>query len=188
MIFSNCEVCGAEIKLYPSTINRKRFCGKKCLGKFMKTLTGEKNRRYGIKCSDKTKAKLSEMMTGKKGPNSPAWRGGGGIYGGYRYLYFESLSPKEQELFASMATKNKHAKYIAEHRLVVARRLGRPLTKEEKVHHVNGVKSDNRDANLSLTNDADHKKEHWKVLKEIKRLRIENMILREKLEAQSVSN
>lgn len=52
-----------------------------------------------------------------------------------------------RELGHPMATRDG---YVMEHRLVVAKHLGRILTKDEVVHHRNGDKADNRIANLEV--------------------------------------
>ncbi len=73
---------------------------------------------------------------------------------GYKEVYFNSISSEEQELFAPMFNK-KHR--VHEHRLVMARYLNRPLIGTEMVHHLNGMKRDNRIENLEL---LESKKQH----------------------------
>lgn len=77
-----------------------------------------------------------------RGEKHANWTGGRRVQAGYVYVLIQKDDP-----FACMRTV---IGYVAEHRLVMARTLGRPLTSTEQVHHINGVKSDNRPENLEL--------------------------------------
>lgn len=54
------------------------------------------------------------------------------------------------------------SRYILEHRLVVEAHLGRKLKDGEVIHHINGIKTDNRLSNLQIMTNSEHTALHAK--------------------------
>lgn len=53
--------------------------------------------------------------------------------------------------------------YVMEHILVAEEMLGRPLTDDECVHHINWIKDDNRTENLRVMTKSEHMSYHMNV-------------------------
>jgi len=76
---------------------------------------------------------------------SPHWKGGK-INNGQGYVWFHSPGHPNRT----------NGKYVLEHRLVMEQIVGRYLRRDEIVHHLNGIKNDNRPENLVLVTKNNH--------------------------------
>ncbi|MBM3120495.1 MAG: hypothetical protein FJ006_13295 [Chloroflexi bacterium] len=75
---------------------------------------------------------------------------------------------------------------ITEHRLIAALRMGRILSRDEVVRHLNGIKDDNRPENLIVGTVKDNNSDHDSIRKEVMVLREKERILAEALQQLGV--
>jgi uncharacterized protein (DUF1330 family) len=89
--------------------------------------------------------KINFKQIGLTGEEHPSWRGGTCKHSkGYILIW------KKDHPYCDVRG------YVPEHRLIIEKNLGRYLTKEEDVHHINGNKKDNRLENLELLSHGEH--------------------------------
>jgi len=124
------------------TLQTCRVCGKKFKDAYNKRNKCHACRSAKIKCASELCTRL--IYKRNNGPrycksclsvreNNPNWRGGRvKHHAGYLMLHTPDRG------------------YVLEHRLVMEQHLGRQLLPNENVHHLNGIKGDNRIENLEL--------------------------------------
>lgn len=86
------------------------------------------------------------LLTGER---ASGWRGGRVTRQGYIWVH----APDEPGAYARDG-------YILEHRLVYQRTRGVILPRHVEVHHINGVRDDNRPENLMASAKGEHKRTH----------------------------
>lgn len=165
---TNCKKCGEEMSVTAFRLKngRGKFCSKKCKGEWWKgkkhpnpRKTQGENKKC-LKCGKEfyvPKSQLSQNYCSSKcrylcplyresisGKNAGTWKGGRMMIKGYVYTH----SPKHPH--------RNSGNYVAEHRLVMERHLGRYLLPTEDVHHINKKKDDNRIENLKIVCHSNH--------------------------------
>jgi hypothetical protein len=158
--FRTCAWCGTERYVLKSVVRPETrfYCSRECFGKG-----------------------LSKFNVGAAHHN---FKGGDGWFitpNGYAQVRWSTLPEADR-----LRVYRSKSGWVMEHRVVMARILGRPIRPGEKVHHRNGVKHDNRPENLEVAVDnGEHTKLHASVYAELRRLRLENEQLRSRLAERS---
>lgn len=147
-IKTKCDYCYSDMYIIPIKfkLHKRHFCNLFCCRNFRKENpeiynTPERNRnvslgRIGLKQSKEAKQKMSLAKKGKViGDKNSNWKGGKSFVKGYIRVY----SPTHL-----YSIKN----YVLEHRLIAEQFLGRFLTKEEVIHHLDENKKNNKPENL----------------------------------------
>ena len=102
-------------------------------------------KRHGYKARSLSEAQKTAVEEGRHF----RYKGGRTNDGGYNVLLIKPEDP-----FYCM--RKGKTNYILEHRYIMAQHFGRPLSKEEIVHHLNGIRNDNRIVNLAIVNCHTH--------------------------------
>jgi hypothetical protein len=188
-MFIKCDKCGKEFKTYPSLVKAgRRYCSKKCKGEDMRGIpswnSGKKCPQISAGCMGREapnkgktfkhtetcqcpfcknhRGEYISPVKGKKlphltGPNANHWGNGKTLIDGYVMIY----SPEHPNC--------RKDKYYPEHRLVWEKHNHRILTPEEKIHHIDGTRTNNKIENLMyFPTESDHQRYHAKLRRENK--------------------
>lgn len=144
-----CDWCGTEFERYESKIKGKahHFCSKRCLADYSNK---EKNPIAHANLKDYSNMSIHLSALNRQLNSS-------------RMTY--EVRAKIRNSSLNKGKGKSYSKYygVHEHRIVAEKMLGRPLSKEETIHHIDGNKRNNSPSNLLiLASQSEHAKLHMR--------------------------
>lgn len=136
------------IQLQKDGVRRKtwqKYFTKICVVCFEPFLASHKKNSY---CSHSCHAKILPIT--QKGADNPLWKGG---------IHRRAIGAKRKQPLGYIEIWT-GSRWVGEHRLIMEKHLGTNLNSNQHVHHINGVKSDNRLENLIVLTKIEHNKLH----------------------------
>ena len=130
----------------------------------------------GIKRSVETRKKMSEAQMGEK---NHMYGKIGALAGNYKNGRMQSGNGYIYILNRDHPNKNKH-NYVFEHQLVMEKKLGRYINKNERIHHIDCNPTNNDLENLFLTDSSGAAIAHHSLNKLVKQLLDNNIIIFDK--------
>lgn len=142
--FGICILCGSNLK--ESYSKNHRYCSKECYYKDLRNRNPQAN-RICKNCNKKFRTNPAYLKRRKNA----------GLFCCREcFVEYKKKNPsiyKEKSGYIKLNQKR-------EHRVVMEKYLGRILTRNEIVHHINGKKTDNRIENLLLMTNSEHTSFH----------------------------
>lgn len=142
-----CETCGKEFKVRCSDSRLKngtvRFCSQKCAG-----ASNKKGETKECQFCGKKFYTTRHKFCSKECANS------------YKKQHYKHKTYLENGYIVEYANGNNKNNCIKQHRRIMEEHLGRKLREDEVVHHLNGIKTDNRIENLRVMSRKEHSAMH----------------------------
>lgn len=150
-----CKICGTIVTRPPRKGGTGVVCSDPCLRESRRrTAAANVAAGKGPPRNVMTEAQREAARKSITGPSAPWWKGGRALNG---RGYVTVAAPMDYPFPESVSGTNR----IREHRMVMELHLGRALSPQEVVHHINGDRADNRIDNLELHGShAEHMRAH----------------------------
>lgn len=153
-VTATCSECGKTYQTKAAWLKRVKSptCSRQCNGKARGRAFAPHGHKGRAGWTDESRASYREKMSGA---DNPAWKGGVT----YKRPKGNYIGPRYVRCPVDLLVMARADGYVMEHRLVMARWVGRPLLRVECVNHVDRNPRNNVRSNLELyPSNGDHKR------------------------------